>query len=128
MSEQNRENTISDNQDSKSFHDQMDELRGILEQNLRYTKTIHEFTPKDAIKRDEDFNKHLKEIADYTKASYAVLEKVDKWIFWQKIFFILKIFFIAIPIVLGIIYLPPLLESVLQPYQELLNSINSIKE
>jgi len=67
------------------------ELRDLLEKNLKLTNEIHD-------------------IAVYVK----------KYIFWQKIFGFLKIFIFVIPLVIGIIYLPPLLNQVLDQYKTIL--------
>ena len=40
--------------------------------------------------------------------------------FWQNVWSFLKILIIVVPIVIGIIYLPPLLKGVFQQYQSLL--------
>ena len=69
-----------------------DELKDLIKQNIKLTEEIHE-------------------IATYVK----------KYIFWQKIFGFLKIFIFIIPLAIGIIYLPPLLNQVLEQYKTILD-------
>ncbi|MFC1622530.1 hypothetical protein ACFL1Y_00850 [Patescibacteria group bacterium] len=59
---------------------------------------------------------------------YESTEKTRKYILWGKILSIIKILIIVIPIVLAIIYLPPYIEKVTAPYQELLETTNQGKE
>jgi len=110
----------------KPFHEQIDEVRNLLEENLRYTKTIHEFTPKDALEREKEFTKLLHDNFEYTRACYALLGKINRWMMWQKIFSVVKILLIIVPVVLAILYLPPLLENALNPYVELLQNSKKI--
>jgi len=108
----------------KQNKDQLSEIQNLTKQNLRYVKSIHESTPKNSSGKESDNKKILKEILQYTQASYAILEKVKRWIFWNRILSIFKILIIVIPLVLGFIYLPSLLENVVGPYKELLDQAN----
>ncbi|MFP4514986.1 MAG: hypothetical protein ACLFNO_03235 [Parcubacteria group bacterium] len=47
---------------------------------------------------------------------------VKKYIFWRKVMNIVKIVIILVPIILGIIYLPPILEEGLDTINENLNN------
>lgn len=53
----------------------------------------------------------LKENLELTKDLKKMVKDVKKFVFWSRIFTVLKIALIAVPIILGIIYLPPLLEK-----------------
>ncbi len=68
------------------------EIKELIEKNLKLTEEVHE-------------------IAVYIK----------KYIFWQKIFGFLKLFLIIIPLVISIIYLPPLLGQVFDQYKTILD-------
>lgn len=46
--------------------------------------------------------------------------KINKYIKWQRIFLVIKILFIVLPLVIGLIYLPTLLKNIFTPYQDLL--------
>lgn len=50
------------------------------------------------------------------------LKKIENYLKWQKIGTIFNILIIVAPIVLGIIFLPPLFREVLKSYQELLGT------
>jgi len=53
---------------------------------------------------------------------YKSTEKTRRYILWLKILSVIKVIIIVVPIVLAIIYLPPLLENALKPYKELLGA------
>lgn len=74
-----------------------DELKNLIKKNIKLSEDIHE-------------------IAVYVK----------KYIFWSKIFSIFKLFIIIIPLILSIIYLPPLLRQVLDQYEKISSSVDSI--
>lgn len=116
---------------NKSFHEQLEEIRRLLEENLRYTKSIYQATPKDAVVQKEEQAKVLESILNYTKASYAVVDKIRKWVFWQKVGGYLKlalmIVLVVVPIILGIIYLPPYFKQLSSQYSNILNQINLFK-
>lgn len=81
-------------------------------------------------KTEEGSYPELQALLEQQLARTAVLEKqvkkINTYIRWQWIFITLKIIVIAVPIVLGIIYLPPLLQDVLSPYQELLGNVQQL--
>lgn len=113
---------------SESLYEKIDEIRRTVESNLRYTQIIHEFTPKDGKERQKEFLEILKQNLEYTKASYALLEKIWRWVIWQRVFFILKILIILVPVIFGIIYLPPLIETVFKPLVSLLQNLQNLQE
>lgn len=79
-----------------------DELKDLIKQNIKLSEEIHD-------------------IAVYVK----------KYIFWQRIFGFLKIFIFVIPLIIGLIYLPPLLGQVLEQYKTILDvgsSVNNIPD
>lgn len=69
-----------------------DELKSLIKQNIKLSEDIHD-----------------------------IAVNVKKYIFWSKIFGIFKLFIIIIPLILSIIYLPPLLKQVLQQYESIVN-------
>ncbi len=50
----------------------------------------------------------------------ALSKKINGFVIWQRIFGVIKILIIIVPIILGIMYLPSLLSDVLNTYKELL--------
>ena len=69
---------------------------------------------------DEDIKKLLEENLKLTKEMHAMTKKIKSFIVWQQVMGIIKILLIAVPIIIGIIYLPPLLNELYSSYQELL--------
>lgn len=50
------------------------------------------------------------------------MEELHRYLVWRRVWGIAKIFLIFAPIFLAIVYLPPLMETVLRPYKELLGA------
>lgn len=59
----------------------------------------------------EQIKKILKENLALTKELKKMVGDVKKFVFWSRVFTVLKITLIVIPIILGFIYLPPLIEK-----------------
>lgn len=106
--------------EGKSYHEQIDELRGITEEALRYAKTIHQFTPKDSAERGAELRQLLEDNLNYTKACYALLERWRRWLFWNRVWGVVKFALIVVPLVVGAIYLPPLVQQWVAQYIKLL--------
>ncbi|HOY55980.1 MAG TPA: hypothetical protein PLH37_00930 [bacterium] len=53
---------------------------------------------------------------------YETTEKTRKYILWGRVMSFIYIFLIVAPMILAIIYLPPLLSNIVGPYKELLGS------
>ena len=70
---------------------------------------------------DEEIKKLLEKNLELTEEIYKKAKYMKRYVIFQQIFCILKILIIVVPIVLGIIYLPPLLKNVYSQYHELLN-------
>ena len=73
--------------------------------------------------QDKNLQELLKENLKIAKANQEALEKIQKWIFWQRISKIIKISILAILIILGIIFFQTLLEKAIEFYQELVKVI-----
>lgn len=58
----------------------------------------------------------------------VTLDKVYRYIWWQRIWLVVKIVFVVVPVILGILYLPPLLENAFAPYQELLGGSSNTSQ
>jgi hypothetical protein len=76
-------------------------------------------------------NNDLAEIKEMLKQNAKSIDDIQKRIInfenylrWQKIWAVTKILIIAVPIILSIIYLPPLFKETFQAYQELLGTGN----
>lgn len=115
--------------ESKSFQERIDEVRSLVEENLRYTKTIKESGGSpESIRYQQEIRKLLEQNLKISQELHEMTKKIKHWITMQRIWTIIKIIIILIPIVLGIIYLPSLLKQALQPYQELLNLTEQTSE
>ncbi|HPA25861.1 MAG TPA: hypothetical protein PLK76_03835 [bacterium] len=51
---------------------------------------------------------------------YENTEKTRKYILWGRVMSLIYLILIVAPIILAIIYLPPMLSNVIQPYKEFL--------
>lgn len=68
----------------------------------------------------DDLKKLLASNLEISKQILELNQKIYRAMIWGRIWAIAKIIIIAVPIILGIIYLPPLLGEVLAPYRDLL--------
>ncbi len=69
---------------------------------------------------NEEIKKLLKENLRLNKEMHAMIKKVNHFIVWQRVYGYLKVFIFVIPLILGWIYLQPILNNALGQYQELL--------
>jgi len=69
---------------------------------------------------EDEIKKLLEENLKLTAETHKMVKSVKSYMLWQNIFSFLKILIIVVPVVIGIIYLPPLLKDVFQQYQSLL--------
>jgi hypothetical protein len=68
----------------------------------------------------DDLKSLLEENLKYSKAIYASTEKMRRYILWGQIFGFIKIFVIIVPLVVGFWYLKPYLMQASEAYQGLL--------
>jgi len=77
------------------------------------------------VSSDEEIKKILEENQKLVKEIHGMTKKIKSYLFWSQVFGIMKILLILIPIAIGFIYLPPLLDSLIQQYQGILESANN---
>jgi len=106
---------------SKSFQERVDEIRALVEENLRYSKTLYEADKAKTALGRGNLDDLLAENLELSKKIYHLAAKIHRWIIWQQIFGIIKIFLIIVPLAIGVYYVYPLLESTLKTYQQLLD-------
>lgn len=74
---------------------------------------------------EEVTNQELKELLEKNlETNQEILDrmkKVNSYIAWQNVWLVVKVFLIVVPIIISLVYLPPLLKDVFGSYQELLN-------
>ncbi len=51
----------------------------------------------------------------------ADIKKIKRYIFWQRTYSLITILFIVVPIILGFIYLPPMLQQLFGTYRDILS-------
>ena len=77
-----------------------------------------------------DQNKSIKKLLEknfeMTEEVYKLVKKTNRYLFWQQVFGALKLILIVIPIVLSVIYLPPLMKEIFKQYQDLLGGAGDI--
>ena len=79
---------------------------------------------------DTSNNQQLKELVEkniaLTEALGERIEKINRYIRWQRVFGALKFLLIVVPLLISLIYLPALLRNAFAPYQELLSGSEAL--
>lgn len=133
MPSKNQKVNLNLSDESKSFNERIDEVRGLVEENLRYTKTIKDSSAasKD-LKGQKELQKLLVQNLEISKELYDMTKKIKAWVTMQRVWGVLKILIILVPLVLGAIYLPPLVQKSVEPvqniYQQFLDLTQGTKE
>lgn len=115
------ENQINPNlvDQSKSFHEQIDEVRSIAEESLHYTKALYQSKTEGLGGSEADLKQLIQENLNLSHEIYRLVKKIRNQLLWQKIFGLLKFLIIVVPLVLGSIYFYPRLQEMYQTYQQL---------
>jgi hypothetical protein len=71
---------------------------------------------KKRAKEEKDIADLMEENLELNRQMYEMLKSVKNYILMQRIFFVLKVLIILIPLILGFVYLPPLVKSWAQEY------------
>lgn len=83
----------------------------------------------DMTQTEKNSNEKIIALLEKQQALLEVLEKQNKkigrHIFWMTIGGYIRILLVAVPLVLAVIFLPPILKDVTKQYQELLEVKNS---
>jgi len=69
---------------------------------------------------DEEIKKLLEQNLALTKEIYAMTRKIKSYVTFQKVMSVVYLLLIVVPIILSIIYLPPLLKGVFDQYKDVL--------
>lgn len=69
---------------------------------------------------DEEIKKLLEQNLELTKEIYVMTKKIKGYITFQKVMSLVYVTLIVVPIILSIIYLPPLLKGVFDQYKDVL--------
>ncbi|MFH0840934.1 MAG: hypothetical protein V1865_03085 [bacterium] len=80
--------------------------------------------------QNDNVQKLIEENIALTKDIYELTKKVKKYMLWAQIFSVIKIILILAPIIIALIYLPPIFREAFSGYTEVLNvdtnQLNSI--
>jgi hypothetical protein len=87
-----------------------------LEEDIAYSKSTQHLVKTET----DSLEKLLQENLRFSQAIYADLQKVRRYLFWQKVIAAIWVILIITPIVAAFIYLPPFLGAIFQAYDELL--------
>lgn len=76
---------------------------------------------------DEEIKKLLEQNFKLTQEIYVMTKKIKNYVTFQKVMSVIYILLIIVPIILSIIFLPPLIKNYMGQYQELLGGDYSIQ-
>lgn len=68
----------------------------------------------------EEIKRLLQKNLEYTKEIHAEVLKIKKKLMWQKIFSIIKVVIVLIPLIIGLIYAIPFLQQAAEAYGQVL--------
>lgn len=77
-------------------------------------------------KPDQEIKELLEKNLEMNKEIREMVKSVKTYIVWQRVWFVLKLVIIIIPITLGFIYLPPILSDIFEQYKGVLDFFQSI--
>ena len=69
---------------------------------------------------DEEIKKTLEQNLKLTEEIHAMTKKIKSYLAFQRLVSIFYLFIIIAPIILGVIYLPPLLSGLFDQYKDVL--------
>lgn len=72
-------------------------------------------------KDSEDVAALLRENLEMSREIRAMVRHINNYVAWQRIFGWIKVLLIVIPLIIGVLYLPPLLKDIFSQYESLLN-------
>lgn len=79
-------------------------------------------------KKEDRVIELLEEILDITRQSLWFNQRIVTWVFWQKIKGLVYLTLIAAPLIFAIFYLPPILESYINRYKDIISMAGSNNE
>ena len=81
---------------------------------------VEEKKEEDKNSNNDDLRKLLELNLEKNEEILSISKDIKRYIKWQQIWSTLRFFLIFVPIILGFIYLPPLLKDLFVQYQDLL--------
>lgn len=77
---------------------------------------------------DQKIIELLQKSLEYNEAILKICQKTKRYMLFSQIMAVVKILMIVAPVILAIIYLPPLIKQVVAPYQEFLQGAGGQSE
>jgi len=77
---------------------------------------------------NEEIKQLLEKNLEYNMAIYEMAKKTKRYILISQIMGVVRILVFAVPLILALIYLPPLIKNYMAPYQELLGNSGGIMD
>ena len=74
-----------------------------------------------------DLGKELQEQKEILLKIYEQMCKTKRYIMIGRIISLVYLLLIVVPIILAVIYLPPLINNMVEPYQQLMGQTNNLK-
>ena len=75
---------------------------------------------------DQEIRELLAQNLELNEEMFKMIKSIKLYVVGQRVWFIIKLIIIIIPIAIGVIYLPPILKDVLAQYQSALGSIGTV--
>jgi hypothetical protein len=114
--------------ESKPFQERLDDVRTVVEENLRYTKSLYDANVVKSKSAGGSLEDMVAENLELTKKIFKLSTKIHRHIIWQQIFDVIKIAIIVGSLVWSAYLLYPMINSLLQSYQSIAGSSGSLNE
>lgn len=77
---------------------------------------------------DEDVKKLLEENLQLTRNLQESVGKINSYLKWQRVFSTIYFVLVVAPLILAVIYLPPLIRPYIEQYQQLFQDYQSTRD
>ncbi|MFH1522640.1 MAG: hypothetical protein ABIE43_02360 [Patescibacteria group bacterium] len=73
---------------------------------------------------EQNIKELLEKNLELSQDMHKMVKSIKNYVIGQRIWFVIKLLIIAIPLIVGFIYLPPLLKDLFVQYKELLGGVS----
>ena len=77
---------------------------------------------------DDETRKLLNKNLEYTKKVHEEILKIKQHIFWQRVFSIIKLVVIIVPLVLAIMVATPFIKEAYETYKEIMGALHDVSK
>jgi hypothetical protein len=77
---------------------------------------------------EEEILKLLKKNLEFSREIHQDLQKMKRYIMWQRIFGVIKVLVIAIPLIIAIVFAVPYLGETMQQYRAVMTTLNELNQ